>query len=223
MPRLFDIYTTTDEGLAELIEQYNWDISVAAFRAELDQMIRWEEESPAVVGSFAPDFEAERLTAQAERSGEMFRLSSLRGKVTALMFGSYTCPVCSSKMPRHQEVFLELRNEVEFIWVYTFEAHAYDEWQTDSNEARGVRINAHRNLDDRADAASECMLGAGLTIPMVMDDMDNSITRLYNGAPERLYVIDRESKITFRSDIGPFDGQDLEDWYAELLAQTKRN
>lgn len=41
-------------------------------------------------GSPAPDFEIERLSPTGERTGETFRLSSVRGRPVALVFGSYT-------------------------------------------------------------------------------------------------------------------------------------
>jgi hypothetical protein len=48
------------------------------------------EKGTPPVGSEAPDFEIERLSAVGKRTGEMFRLSSLRGRPVALIFGSYT-------------------------------------------------------------------------------------------------------------------------------------
>ena len=42
------------------------------------------------VGSEAPDFEIERLSPRGERTGQTFRLSSVRGRPVALVFGSYT-------------------------------------------------------------------------------------------------------------------------------------
>ena len=56
---------------------------------------RWAErlkldESSPQVGEPAPDFELELLTLAGKRSGEMFKLSSARGKPVGLIFGSYT-------------------------------------------------------------------------------------------------------------------------------------
>ncbi len=42
------------------------------------------------VGQPAPDFEAELLHPDRQRSGETVKLSELRGKPVALVFGSYT-------------------------------------------------------------------------------------------------------------------------------------
>jgi hypothetical protein len=58
----------------------------ARMRAE---RVEREQNAPAV-GSLAPDFTVERLSPTGNRTGEMFRLSSTRGKPVALIFGSYT-------------------------------------------------------------------------------------------------------------------------------------
>lgn len=42
------------------------------------------------VGDDAPDFEIDVLDRQRKRTGETVRLSALRGKPVALLFGSYT-------------------------------------------------------------------------------------------------------------------------------------
>lgn len=57
----------------------------AAYRRRLEK----DRRSPQP-GEEAPDFELERLDAAGRRSGEYLRLSSLRGRPTGLIFGSYT-------------------------------------------------------------------------------------------------------------------------------------
>lgn len=41
-------------------------------------------------GTAAPDFEVEKLTPNGDRTGEMFRLSAMKGRPVALVMGSYT-------------------------------------------------------------------------------------------------------------------------------------
>ena len=62
---------------------------------EEDFIRRQEEQKARQVnvpqpGSPAPDFEADVLDRDRKRSGETVRLSHLRGKPVALLFGSYT-------------------------------------------------------------------------------------------------------------------------------------
>ena len=54
-----------------------------------DGMIEREASAPAV-GSPAPDFELKRLDEKGALTEETVRLSALRGRPVALVFGSYT-------------------------------------------------------------------------------------------------------------------------------------
>ncbi len=44
----------------------------------------------------------------------------------------------------------------------------------------------------------------GLAFPMLVDTIDDRAGNLYSGMPGRLYVIDREGKIAFKSGRGPY-------------------
>ena len=81
-------------------------------------------------------------------------------------------------------------------------------------------IANHKTIQDRAEAAKACTLGTGLGVPMVLDSMQDEAAKLYNGSPERLFVIDRDGTIVFRSSVGPFDIEDVENWYQALLAEV---
>lgn len=76
-----------DEMSDEELEFRGWN------RQELIE--RWEKRltqdltTPAP-GQNAPDFELELLGDTGKRSGDMLKLSSLRGKPVGLIFGSYT-------------------------------------------------------------------------------------------------------------------------------------
>jgi hypothetical protein len=43
-----------------------------------------------------------------------------------------------------------------------------------------------------------------MTIPLVVDGMDDYAGHLYSGMPDRLYVIGRDGKIVYKSGRGPF-------------------
>jgi len=65
------------------------NISKEDFESIGARMSEREKRTPAV-GSLAPDFELRRLGADGALSDEKLRLSSLRGRPVALVFGSYT-------------------------------------------------------------------------------------------------------------------------------------
>lgn len=168
------------------------------------------------VGSLAPDFDAEELSPQGERTGQHRTLSTLRGSPVGLLFGSYTCPIFRQQIDRYQEIYQELKNDVEFLCVYILEAHPEDGWRVPHNFNHDIFIQNPTSLDERAQVARTCIKTKNMTVPMVLDTMGNEIMKLYAGTPERLYAVDSSGIITFRSDIGPFDDDEVEAWYGAL-------
>jgi alkylhydroperoxidase family enzyme len=43
-----------------------------------------------------------------------------------------------------------------------------------------------------------------MTIPLLVDDIDDRVGHLYSGMPDRLYLIDRNGRVAFKSGRGPF-------------------
>ena len=80
-------YPTADDIPAEWWGRMN--ISREDYAARRAMRLEREKTTPNV-GDAAPDFEIERLTNEGARSGETVALSALRGRPTALVFGSYT-------------------------------------------------------------------------------------------------------------------------------------
>ena len=65
------------------------DITEAQFDAHMEEQKAREAAVPRV-GSVAPDFVADRLDRDRQRTGEQVRLSAYRGKPVAIAFGSFT-------------------------------------------------------------------------------------------------------------------------------------
>jgi Iodothyronine deiodinase len=92
--------------------------------------------------------------------------------------------------------------------VYVREAHPTDGWRTSDNDRPGVVGSVAtiqpRTYDERAGVAQTCGKLLGLAFPMVVDTIDDRAGNLYSGMPGRLYVIDREGKVAFKSGRGPY-------------------
>lgn len=71
------------------------------------------------------------------------------------------------------------------------------------------------NEDERADVAEACVLRLTFEMPMLLDDMTNQVDTAYCALPERLYLLDREGAILYRSEPGPF-GFDVDAWLAAI-------
>ena len=43
-----------------------------------------------------------------------------------------------------------------------------------------------------------------MTMPLLIDDMDDRVGHAYSGMPDRLYVVDRAGKVVYKGGRGPF-------------------
>jgi type I thyroxine 5'-deiodinase len=93
---------------------------------------------------------------------------------------------------------------VSFLVVYITEAHPSDVWQMESNVRDKVVFASPRNQDERAAVAGSCVRKLGIEIPALLDEFGNSTESAYTAWPDRLYLIDREGKVAYKSKPGPF-------------------
>lgn len=73
-----------------------------------------------------------------------------------------------------------------------------------SNLKQGILIASAKVFGERDATAKKCVVKLGIHIPALVDDMHNTTERAYTAWPDRLYVIDREGRIAFKSEAGPF-------------------
>jgi hypothetical protein len=104
----------------------------------------------------------------------------------------------------------EYRGKVVFYAVYTLEAHPSDVWQMESNVRDRIVFLSPKNAGERSDLAQSCVRRLGLRFPAVVDAMDNRTEQAYTGWPDRIYLIDRDGKIVYKSRPGPFGFHPME-------------
>ncbi len=96
------------------------------------------------------------------------------------------------------------RDEAAFFFVYVAEAHPVDEWHLDSNEDEGIRVTQQTSLEERIAAARGAADRLSLTMPILVDRMDNAASSAFAAWPERLVVIDTGGRIAYPGAPGPF-------------------
>lgn len=74
----------------------------------------------------------------------------------------------------------------------------------ENNQKEGIFIANPTELTDRLAIAETCVNRLGLTVPVLVDGMDNAVERAFNGWPERLYVISNEGQIVYKGGRGPY-------------------
>ncbi len=74
----------------------------------------------------------------------------------------------------------------------------------ESNLKDKVVFASPRNEDERSSVAGMCVRKLGIEIPAVLDEFRNSTEANYTAWPDRIYVIDQNGKIAYKSKPGPF-------------------
>jgi len=101
--------------------------------------------------------------------------------------------------------------KVAFYLVYVREIHPVKEPKVAPGETpKGPQdIAQAKNLEERILAASACMKGLKLTLPVVIDTMDGVAEKAYRGVPACTVVIDLQGNVVFHS-TGPSGSQPKE-------------
>ena len=120
-------------------------------------------------------------------------------------------------MPALNTLYQQYRDRAAFYVVYIQEAHPIDAWQVNDNLKDDVLVASTMSADERLKVADLCVKNLKIDLPALVDGPDNRVERDYTGWPDRLYVVDREGTIAYKSAPGPFGFKP-----AEVEATLKR-
>lgn len=67
-----------------------------------------------------------------------------------------------------------------------------------------VVYDSPESFEERSGIATACVRKLGLRIPALIDHLDDSTEEAYTGWPDRLYLIDRDGRVAYKSRPGPF-------------------
>jgi len=101
-------------------------------------------------------------------------------------------------------LYQKYRDRAAFLFVYIQEAHPADGWQMASNKTDNVIFNKPKDWLERQEVAQACCTKLALSMPCVVDTIDNSVDQLYAGWPERMFVLDAEGKLGYVGKQGPW-------------------
>jgi peroxiredoxin len=172
------------------------------------------------VGDPAPGFDLATLDG-----GSRVRLSDFRGvKPVVLVFGSYTCPPFRNQVPQINGIYHKYKDRAAFYIVYIQEAHPSDRWQLETNIHADVVFSSPQSIGERTNVANACIRKLGIEFPALVDELDDSTEAAYTAWPDRLFVIDTDGIVTYKSKPGPwgFQPKDLEQALSRLLPASCR-
>lgn len=145
----------------------------------------------AAVGNDAPDFEVLSAT------GGRIKSANLKNRVVVLEFGSLSAPSFRDRAPDMQRVAEKYGARAFFLVIYTREQHAGDS-DSQRNIDDGISVDQPADMDLRVRRANEARLTLHITLPMGVDNMDDSTADAYGGFPNATVVIGRDGKIFAR-------------------------
>jgi hypothetical protein len=148
----------------------------------------------------APDFTLTTVDGKGA-----FTLSKHVGtKPVVLVFGNFTCGPFRAQGGNVEKLYRRYKDRATFVMVYVREAHPTDGWSMQSNDRVGVSIPQPRSYEERVAVAQTCGTRLGLGFPMLVDTLDDKVGAPYSGMPSRLYLIDGQGKVAYKSGRGPF-------------------
>jgi hypothetical protein len=73
-----------------------------------------------------------------------------------------------------------------------------------SNDRAGIAFAQPRDKGGREAVAAKCCTALEVSMPLLVDEIDDRVGNAYSGMPDRLYVIDRDGRVAYKSGRGPF-------------------
>lgn len=99
-------------------------------------------------------------------------------------------------------MYEEYKDRAQFLIVYIKEAHPSDDWANRVND-RVKYIKDPTTFQERYQVANTCISDLEISIPCLIDDMENTAARAYKGWPDRLFVVAKDGTIAYAGGPGP--------------------
>ncbi len=146
-------------------------------------------------GASAPDF-----TLQDIAGKKSVKLSSLQGKPVVLIFGSCTCPPFVSTTQTTDELYKKYGDLVHFYLIYVREAHPTDGRARPNNQ---FEIPSPKSLEERRQVAQDFAIKLKVSIPILVDTIDDQVEKSYACWPNRMVIVDAQGKVADKGMAGP--------------------
>lgn len=102
-----------------------------------------------------------------------------------------------------ERMYQEYRDVADFYIVYISEAHASDD-KYPVGYAKEMGITEHKTFGQRCNVAARLQKDKELTIPCLIDGMDNAAADAYKGWPDRVFVVRKDGKLAVAAKRGPW-------------------
>ncbi len=101
-----------------------------------------------------------------------------------------------------ESLYQSYKDIAEFYIVYIREVHPID-GRRPAPYAEELKIRQPTTLKERCSLAARLRKDKKLTIPCLVDDMDNAATKAFDAHPDRMFVVRRDGRLGVASGRGP--------------------
>ncbi|MBI5863092.1 MAG: hypothetical protein HZB38_00995 [Planctomycetes bacterium] len=118
-----------------------------------------------------------------------------------------------------ERMYQDYKDIADFYIVYIREAHASDSsWPVPYAKEKG--ITEHKDFGERCAVAESLVKDKKLTIPFLIDDMENTAGSAYQAWPDRVYLVRTDGTLAVAGKRGPWGFEpalnEAEKWLAGL-------
>ncbi len=120
-----------------------------------------------------------------------------------------------------EQMYQDYKDIAEFRIVYIKEAHAIDSRRA-VPYAIDEGINQPTTYADRCLIADMLVQTGTLTIPIIIDSIDDRVNELYRGLPSRVFLVRSDGILDIAAERGPWGFPPALEQAGEWLAQYKK-
>ena len=95
------------------------------------------------------------------------------------------------------------KDRANFFFVYIREAHPTDGNLGAANVIDGILIEQPKTDEERQEAANLCTTALDISMPTILDKIDDRTANAYAAFPDRIYVVGADGNIAFKGRPGP--------------------
>lgn len=92
------------------------------------------------------------------------------------------------------------KGRAHFFVIYIREAHPTDGWVVPNNK---FLLKDPKSIEERQKAARDFANQMKLTLPILVDTLEDPVDKVYAGWPDRVYILDKAGKIVHKGATGP--------------------